>query len=69
MTLKCEACSGRGQLLGLGAMMRDCTKCGGVGYTQEIVQPIKQKRKKRSVKECPSKDTSLLDDQQPIHQS
>lgn len=69
MTLKCEACSGRGQLLGLGALMRGCTKCDGVGYTQEIVQPIKQKRKKRSVKECLSKDTSLLDDQQPIHQS
>ncbi len=69
MTLKCEACLGRGKILGLGCLMKDCTLCGGVGYTQEIVQPVKQKRKKRSVVECLNKDTSLLDDRQSIANS
>ena len=59
MTLnRCECCRGRGIVVGLGSMERDCNECHGVGHvkvvpdaivdapvTADVVVKVKRKRR------------------------
>ncbi len=41
MTLsRCDCCRGRGTIVGLGSMERDCGHCHGVGHVKVSVDPV-----------------------------
>lgn len=54
MTLKrCEKCSGKKEIMGLGCMIEKCKECKGIGYladTKETENSLKKERKKRILK-------------------
>lgn len=42
---RCENCQGKGKVLGLGCMLKECTSCAGVGYVSQ--EPVPKKRTRR----------------------
>lgn len=42
---RCENCQGKGKMLGLGCMLKECTSCAGVGYVSK--EPVPKKRTRR----------------------
>lgn len=48
---RCDACMGRGKLVGLGSMQKECQACAGVGYIAVVEEPVsvKRTRKPRSI--------------------
>lgn len=42
---RCPCCLGKKKLMGLGAIMKDCHECHGVGYVKPVVvEAVKVKR-------------------------
>lgn len=53
---RCDCCRGRGKLLGLGCMEKDCDNCAGVGYVKveeakPVVKRIRSSRAKSAQKD------------------
>jgi len=38
--VKCEACKGKKELVGLGFTVKKCPTCKGIGYQEEVIDPI-----------------------------
>jgi|FreactTroBogLake_1042271.scaffolds.fasta_scaffold07702_11 predicted nucleic acid-binding Zn-ribbon protein len=36
MVTQCTGCSGKKVIMGLGGMIKDCPKCGGVGHIKVV---------------------------------
>lgn len=53
---RCECCNGKGTLLGLGCMDKECDNCAGVGYVK--VEEAKPKRVRNRSKTCQKTEKS-----------
>lgn len=40
---RCDSCCGKKTILGLGGIVKDCSKCNGVGYVK-VEEPKKKKK-------------------------
>lgn len=38
--VKCESCKGKKELVGLGFTVKRCPTCKGIGYQEEVIDPI-----------------------------
>lgn len=50
---RCDACGGSKTILGLGGIRKDCSVCKGVGFVaikNSAEQPVKEKKKKLTIK-------------------
>jgi hypothetical protein len=70
---RCECCKGRGKVVGLGCMERECNTCAGVGYIAVVGEPViegplvkKSIVKQNKKKSWPKKEKSLSGDQASI---
>lgn len=66
---RCDCCMGKKTVIGLGAIVKDCPNCKGVGYVKVDDDVPKRTRKTRSVEKCQSKDTNPSEDLQSIVQN
>ena len=68
---RCDTCTGRKTVIGLGCMIKECPTCYGVGFVTVKDEPVvpKRTRKPRSAEKCQSNDTSPSDDLPSIPQN